>query len=196
MTASKLAALAGAAGAAAAALLLKRQGDATAAATAAAVAGGGKFDARLTGYWPYSASTEAERRMEGGTKDRKGRPLHTLEQHLADRVAHPYASVAGDDAIFPYGQRLSIDAFPGAVFRVVDTGGNFRGAKKVYRSLGREPLDVCVDSRRTYVPATATATIARGDHLDKAGRQVAAGGFKGQDVQLGSLELLGAESAS
>lgn len=160
----------------------------------AAVASGGTFQARLTGYWPFAAKTDAERRMEGGIHDRKGKPLHTLEQHLADRMAHPYVSVSGDDAIFPYGQRIEIDAWPGAVFRVVDTGGHFRGASKVYRVSGLEPLDVCVDSKATVVPKTAaTVRIIKGDHFDRPGREVAAEKFKGQIV--GSLELLGARDA-
>jgi len=195
MSSRRLAALVAAAGAALAATLLKRRADATTSIVADAVRSGGKFDARLTSYWPYSASV-AELQMEGGKNDRKGKPLHTLERHLADKIAHPYVSVSGDDAIFPYGQRLSIDVFPGAVFRVVDTGGSFRGVKKVYRSFGREPLDVCVSSKKTYMPATATATIVNGDHFDKPGRAVAAGRFRGQDVQVGALEMLGSEARS
>src|SRR5262245_35419159 len=89
----------------------------------------GTFDARLTGYWPFSA-TSSERRMEGGKKDRKGSPLHTLEQHDQDPQKHPYIAVSGDDALFPYGQRITIDAWPGRIFRVVDTGDHFRGARK------------------------------------------------------------------
>lgn len=162
-------------------------------ATMAAVASGGTFQARLTGYWPFAAKTEAEKKMEGGHHDRKGRALHTLEQHLSDPVAHPFVSVSGDDAIFPYGQRIEISTWPQAVFRVTDTGGHFRGAGKVYRVAGLEPLDVCVDSSATRVPKTpATVRIIKGDHFDRRpGAEVATGKFRGQVV--GILELLGAE---
>ncbi len=183
-----------AAAAGAAALLVgSRSAEATARATATAVETGGLFQARLTGYWPFAAKTAAEQRMEGGHRDRKGRPLHTLEQHLADPAAHPYVSVAGDDAIFPYGQLLQIDAWPGAIFRVVDTGGNFRGSNKVYRAMGREPLDVCVATSQTKVTPHATARIIKGDHFDKPGKEIATARFQGQVVAVGGLALLGVD---
>lgn len=187
--------LSAAAAAAGAALLLGGQrAAATVQATQAAVASGGAFQARLTGYWPFTA-TASERQMEGGVHDRKGKMLHTLEQHQADPGAHPYVAVSGDDAIFPYGQRLLLDAWPGLIFRVVDTGGNFRGSGKVYRAFGREPLDICVDSSRTKVTPNTTARIVRGDHFDKPGREIALQKFEGQSVALGfaDLDLLGAE---
>lgn len=159
----------------------------------AAVASGGTFKARLTGYWPFTAKTEAEKKMEGGIHDRKGKPLHTLEMHLADRAAHPFVSVSGDDAIFPYGQRVEIDTWPGAVFRVVDTGGHFRGTGKVIRVTGLEPLDICVNSKATVVPKTAaTVRIIKGDHFDKPGKEVASGKIQGSVV--GDLDMLGAEN--
>jgi hypothetical protein len=149
-----------------------------------AIARGGQFHARLTGYWPFQRGlSAAERKMEGGATDRKGGPLYTLEQYLAGQA--PYVSVSGDDSIFPYGQRLAIDVWPGVPFRVTDTGGHFRGAGKVYRVMGYEPLDICVDSDQTKVPKLATATIASGDHFDKAGKAVAASGFRDQTVLTG-----------
>lgn len=127
---------------------------------------GGTFKARLTGYWPYQAGlSDAAKKMEGGHNDRKGRPLITLEQHMSDPVRYPYVSVAGDTAVWPYGQRIELDAFPGVVFRVVDTGGHFRGAGKVYRMVGYEPLDICVDSSKTPKPNTAVARIVHGDNF-------------------------------
>lgn len=103
--------------------------------------------------------------MEGGTKDRLGKPLYTLEAY--QRGEAPYVSVAGDYNAWPYGQRVEIDAWPGVVFRIVDTGGHFSGPNKVYRDEAREPLDVCVDSSSTVVPPRATATIVEGDVLGK-----------------------------
>ena len=155
-------------------LLSRQASQQMRAKVADAVTTGGTFNARITGYWPYQAGlTPKERRMEGGTRDRRSRPIHTLEQHLADPVAHPYVSVAGDDAIFPYGQRLILSAWPDAVFRVVDTGGHFRGVNKLYRVAGREPLDIAVDSSKTLVPKKGvTAKIVHGDNWEK-GRLVA-----------------------
>jgi hypothetical protein len=139
------------------------------------------FDARLTGYWPFVAKTTTERIMEGGLNDRKGKPLHTLEMHTRDSAAHPYVSVSGDDAIFPYGQRIIIDAWPDLIFRVVDTGSHFRGINKVYRIFGREPLDICVDSSETTVPKLASVQIVPGDNFANF-KPVNVAGFEGQSV--------------
>jgi len=143
----------------------------------------GKVKVRATGYWPYTAR-EDEKKMEGGTNDRKGKPIITLEQHLADPARYPYVSVSGDDALWPYGQRISIDAWPRAVFRVVDTGSHFRGAGKVYRVVGYEPLDIAVDSSSTPVPKLVVATIYPGDNF-AGGKAVASSGFKDQTVVVG-----------
>lgn len=137
------------------------------------------FKARTTGYWPFTARDD-EKKMEGGVNDRKGKPLHTLED--AQSGAAPFVSVSGDPDIFPYGQRLALAEWPGIVFRVVDTGSHFHGASKVYRMVGAEPLDICVASSKTKVPITTTATIVPGDTLDKDGKTVATGKFKDQTV--------------
>lgn len=148
------------------------------------------FNARLTGYWPFKEGLSTkERLMEGGKKDRMSKPLIALEQHLQDPVKYPYVSVAGDWKIFPYGQRLIIDAWPGAVFRVVDTGGNFFGAKKVYRIAGYEPLDICQWSSDVKKPTTASVKIVPGDHFGatvKKGsvKDVVTTAFKDQSVRL------------
>jgi hypothetical protein len=148
-------------------------------ATIEAIAMGGTFEARLTGYWPFAA-TPSEIQMEGGVNDRKGKPLHTLEDVQAGKA--PYVSVSGDDAIFPYGQRLQLDVWPGVVFRVVDTGSHFRGATKIYRVAGREPLDICVATKDSVVPKLAEVTIVKGDHFDKPGKEIATTKFQGQTV--------------
>lgn len=144
---------------------------------AQAVAYGGPVPVRLTGYWPYQPGLSgAALVMEGGKEgaakwrgvraiDRLtgARPqLYTLEQYLRGQA--PYVSVSGDPDVWPFGQRIEIDAWPGVVFRVVDTGGHFTGAGKVYRVVGREPLDICVDSSQTVIPnRNATATPVAGD---------------------------------
>lgn len=190
---SRILALIGGAAGLGGAALLWRSSDRTKAATVAAVGSGGTFQARLTGYWPYAAKTAAERLMEGGHHDRKGKPIHTLEQHRADSAAHPFVSVSGDDAIFPYGQRIEIDQWPGLIFRVVDTGGHFRGARKVYRVVGREPLDIAVDSAQTKVKPPATVRAVKGDHFDKKTKELKTGGLRDQTVVLSGLDCFGAE---
>ena len=47
-------------------------------------------------------------------------------------------------------------------------------------------------SKTTKSPTLAKATIVRGDHLDKAGKNVAVSKFKGQEVSVGALHMLGA----
>jgi hypothetical protein len=159
-----------------------RKSAAVADATADAVRAGGTFKVRSTGYWPFqSGLSAAERKMEGAPVDRRGGPLYTLEQHIAGNA--PYVSVSGDDSIFPYGQRLSLDAWPGAIFRVTDTGGHFRGASKVYRVFSAEPLDICVDSSKTPVPKLVTARIFAGDNFER-GKAVAVSRIKDQTVSL------------
>lgn len=96
-------------------------------------ANGEVFHARGTGYFPDNSA------MEGGFKDRKGLPLHTLQDFL-ERGAE-YVSVAMDPRAFPYGQKLrikEIEAKYGRAidFRVVDTGGAFMGK-------GRTRIDIC-----------------------------------------------------
>src|SRR5688500_20390391 len=82
------------------------------------------FVSRGTGYYP------ANSRMEGGFVDRRGARLRTLQQFLAGNAE--YVSVAMDTNAFRYGQRLRIKELEAKygraiVFRVVDTGGAFRG---------------------------------------------------------------------
>lgn len=155
--------------------------------TEEAVANGGTLNVRLTGYWPYQSGLTAEQRlMEGGQTDTHGQRLYTLEDF--QNGSAPYVSVSGDDAIWPYGQRLEIDNWPGVVFRVVDTGGHFRGAGKVYRVAGFEPLDVCVAGPDTPVaPALSSARIIAGDYFadarpTKAGGDVRTDLIRGQEV--------------
>jgi hypothetical protein len=122
----------------------------------------------LTAYFPINSG------VEGGPNDCKGRPLITLQQHLADPQTYPYASVAGDCTIWPDGQRIILpDVNPDAVFRIVDTGGHFHGLPcdagctqshcKCFRNPGYEPFDVCLDPGSGSIFSTSTATIVDGD---------------------------------
>jgi len=114
--------------------------------------------------------------MEGGINDRKGKPIITWEQHVSDPSKYPYVSVAGDFNIWPYGQRIVMPEFPKVVLRVVDTGGHFFGAKKVFRVIGHEPLDVAVadegSHKRLGIPRTTTISVVPGDNFE-AGKAVA-----------------------
>lgn len=80
--------------------------------------------------------------MEGGPKDRCGRPLRTLDDYLKGNA--DYVSVAMDSMALPYGTVLRIpeienrfrvsEAIP---FKVVDTGSAFMGR-------GTSRMDICV----------------------------------------------------
>lgn len=113
---------------------------ATAAAASAqtAKAQGKSYPARGTGYFPENS------RMEGGFLDRKGKPLHTLQDYLAGKA--PFVSVAMDSKAFPYGTKLRIPELEKKYgqkidFRVVDTGGAFKGK-------GTSRIDICTANRR------------------------------------------------
>ncbi|CAN5813979.1 hypothetical protein BH11MYX4_BH11MYX4_14490 [soil metagenome] len=110
------------------------------------------FTSRGTGYYPDSSA------LEGGFKDRVGKPLHTLQQFLAGSA--PYVSVAMDTSAFKYGTRLRIrelDSKHGRaiVFRVVDTGGAFRGK-------GRSRIDICTANNKASLDPTINGTL----HID------------------------------
>lgn len=139
---------------------------------------------RLTHYWPFTASA-AEAKMEGAPVDRKGHALHTVEDFLSGNAE--FVSLAGDYEAWPYGQRLQIPWGDKLLLgRVVDTGGHFHGAGKVYRVPGYEPIDVCVFDRRNSPPRTlVTATIVAGDHFDRISAMVAVAKFQGQAIAAG-----------
>jgi hypothetical protein len=110
------------------------------------------FVAHGTGYYPASSA------LEGGFVDRKGVRLRTLQQFLSGQA--DYVSVAMDSSAFAYGQHLRIkelDAKYGRAidFRVVDTGGAFRGK-------GRSRIDVCVANRNAALDPTINGTL----HID------------------------------
>lgn len=148
------------------------------------------FDAVLTHYWPFKENMSAkERLMEGGVHDTNSQPLYTVEDFLAGKSDH--VSISGDDAIFPYGQKVLIPwGNRTLVGRVTDTGGHFRGLNKVYRVEGREPLDVCVFSAANKPPnKRVTVTLIPGDdwaHKKRTSvKTVATARFKDQTVLTG-----------
>jgi 3D (Asp-Asp-Asp) domain-containing protein len=112
----------------------------------------GSFTSRATGYYPDSSA------LEGGFVDRRGARLRTLQQFLAGQA--DYVSVAMDSSAFPYGQHLRIrelEAKYGRAidFRVVDTGGAFRGR-------GRSRIDICVSNRTNSLDPSVNRTL----HID------------------------------
>ncbi len=165
-------------------------------------AGSGRLRLRTTTYWPFTAG-ESEKELEGGVlgaaswRGKKAidpstgkRPeLHTLEDAIAGKV--PYCSLSGDPDVWPFGQRIEIDTFPGIVFRVVDTGGSFKGSGKKYHTEGDEPVDICVLSKKTKVPETSGGRIVTGDNFE-GGTLVAVSNLRGQNVTLVGYTILGA----
>ena len=133
-------------------LELAPPGDAPAAAAGgSALAGspGETFQAKATGYFPDNSA------IEGGFVDRKGARLRTLQGYLSG--ADEYVSLAMDTNAFPYGQKLRIQEFEAKYgreieFRVVDTGGAFRGR-------GRSRVDVCVADRQASLDATVNGML-------------------------------------
>lgn len=110
------------------------------------------FVARGTGYYPSNSG------VEGGFTDRKGARLRTLQQYLAGQA--DYVSVAMDVNAFPYGQRLRIHELntkygKDIVFKVVDTGGAFRGK-------GRSRIDICTASSKASLDPTINGSL----HID------------------------------
>jgi len=89
---------------------------------------------RATGYYISGAMTKAERKIEGGTKDRYGNPLRPLQ----DYVFGSFVSVAVDPRVIKLGTILKIKEYPGIIFVAVDVGSAIRGKK----------IDLCVLTKK------------------------------------------------
>ena len=103
------------------------------------------FTARGTGYFPCAST------LEGGLQDRRGRPLYTLQDFLAERA--PYVSVAMDPKAFPYGTSLRIPEIEkkygrAITFLVVDTGDAFigRGSSRIDSARATRPARLTTQS--------------------------------------------------
>lgn len=110
---------------------------------------GRSYKARGTGYYPDSSA------MEGGYVDRKGAKLNTLQDFLSGKA--PYVSVAMDSKAFPYGTKLRIPELEAKYgkqieFRVVDTGGAFKGK-------GTSRIDVCTANQRASLDPTINGPL-------------------------------------
>ncbi len=100
------------------------------------------YQSRGTGYYPDPSP------LEGGFKDRCGKPLQTLQDFLNGQA--DYVSVAMDkDLEIPYGTRVTIPEIESSYkkridFRVVDTGSAFTGK-------GYTRIDICTADRTASV---------------------------------------------
>jgi 3D (Asp-Asp-Asp) domain-containing protein len=108
------------------------------------------FTSTGTGYYPDSSA------LEGGFVDMRGARLRTLQSFLAGNAA--YVSVAMDKGIFPYGTRLRIAELNAKygreiIFRVVDTGGAFRGK-------GTSRIDICTGGRSDSLNPTINGRLS------------------------------------
>lgn len=112
-----------------------------------------RFTSRTTSYYPDGSA------LEGGFKDRRGKPLRTLQDYLEGKKGATYVSIAMDLDAFPYGTRLRIPAIekhfkvPVIEFRVVDTGGAFDLSGR-----GLERMDICTRSLKHSVQAVVNQT--------------------------------------
>lgn len=106
---------------------------------------------RATGYYISGKMTAAERKMEGGTKDRYGNKLRPLQ----DFMFGSYVSIATDQKIIKSGTILKIKEFPGVVFVACDVGA----------AIKRNRIDICCLTKQQtyqlpkYVHATPIAYI-------------------------------------
>jgi hypothetical protein len=112
---------------------------------------------RVTMYFkPFKGMSEKEARMEGGPVDQKKKPLQSLEEFIDGTVS--WVSLSRDDLGGPpgsdprfqvYGTKVRIPEVEQLMgrdlieFRLVDTGGHFRGKGKVVKVQGAEPIDLC-----------------------------------------------------
>lgn len=106
--------------------------------------------ALLSEYHPDAPADQ--QRMEGGKYDRNPRQktlVITVEQFNHDKSKYPYVSVSSDLTLrgksVPYGARVYFSSHPDIVFRLVDTGGRFRGPTKCIRKDQHEPFDIATN---------------------------------------------------
>jgi 3D (Asp-Asp-Asp) domain-containing protein len=121
------------------------------------------FTTKGTGYFPDKSA------LEGGFKDRLGKPLRTLQAFLAGDAE--YVSVAMDSKAFKYGTRLRVkelDAKFGRsiTFRVVDTGGAFKNK-------GRTRMDICTANEKASLDPTINGPVLHVDVMDETGDNAA-----------------------
>jgi 3D (Asp-Asp-Asp) domain-containing protein len=108
------------------------------------------YRAQGSGYFPDKSA------LEGGFKDRRGINLNTLQDYLAKKA--DYVSVAMDPQLaIPYGTVVKIteieaDRGQTIEFRVVDTGGAFKGK-------GFTRIDICTADRHESLDPTINGML-------------------------------------
>jgi hypothetical protein len=106
--------------------------------------------AKGSGYFPAASQ------MEGGFTDRRGKPLHTLQDFLGGKAS--FVSTSMDKFLsLGYGTKLTIPEldkrFGAAIeFRVVDTGDAFDHK-------GYSRIDICVRDRAASLDAAINGTL-------------------------------------
>jgi len=112
---------------------------------------------KVTMYFkPFKGMSKKQAKMEGGPTDQRGKPLQSLEEFMDGAVS--WVSLSRDDLGGPpgsdsrftvYGTKVRIPEVEKLMgrdlieFRLVDTGGHFRGEGKVVKATGAEPIDLC-----------------------------------------------------
>lgn len=109
-----------------------------------------QFPSRSTSYYPHNS------RMQGGFWDRKGYELFTLQAYL--RGEAPYVSVAMDSKVAKYGTQIRIPELEEKYgrpidFRLVDTGGRFKGR-------GTQKIDICSETKRDAYRPEVNKTLS------------------------------------
>ncbi|MDD4292228.1 MAG: 3D domain-containing protein [Clostridia bacterium] len=89
---------------------------------------------KATGYFPSGYKNKTQARIEGGSKDRYGKRLRTLQ----DYKEGSYVSVATDPRYIKSGTVLKIKEFPNVRFVACDVGRAIKGAR----------IDICVKSEK------------------------------------------------
>lgn len=109
---------------------------------------------KATGYYPHNS------KMEGGFKDKIGKPLHTLQDFLNGSAS--YVSIAIDKNLYKngtvkYGDNFRIPEMEQKygkkiIFKAVDTGGAFTG-----KDFGR--IDICTANERCSLDKTFNSKL-------------------------------------
>lgn len=109
---------------------------------------------KATGYYPHNS------KMEGGFKDKIGKPLHTLQDFLDGSA--PYVSIAIDKNLYKNGTVKYGDSFripeleekygKKIIFKAVDTGGAFTG-----KGFGR--IDICTENKSHSLDKTINSKL-------------------------------------
>lgn len=112
---------------------------------------------RATGYYPFTC-TKSERAVEGGTKDRYGNRLRTLQEYEEGS----YVSIATDPKVIKSGTVLAIKEFPNVKFLACDVGKAIKGKK----------IDICVKYRNDAYALPSKITVKKVTDTDGENRNI------------------------